>query len=477
LKVEVLINPWIEVDKKITSEIYTSPEIMENLKVLCDVYGSRFPGTAGDLDSVKYMVDKLKDYGCDDAKYETFKMPGWTRAPAVLEVVSPVKRELEAISLPYCIASDFEGRLVDLGTGPEPIYEKRKKEIEGNIVLVNSANPPYLGRSLHRSEKYNRSILAGAKGFIYMNSNPGFGPVTGGISPLIPGLGISFEDGCYLQRIAKRFGSVTVHIHTKDKNKPVDSFNVIGDINGTGKSKEYALSASHYDGHDISQGAFDPASGTVTILEMARVTATVKSKLKRRLRFVCFGAEEIGLHGSRAYVAAHKEELTDLRFMLNLDSAGGPGKKGVIFHDFPEMEAFIQRVELETASEYPYLQRVSPYSDHWPFFQNMVPCGSGGDPNTSLIVSYGHTKYDTVDKVELVNLRLAAANYSRFMFRVANDDKWNVKRKTRIEVDDFVKKMGFEETVALTKRVKDLVSKWPDLKPETKTWLAQESAW
>ena len=59
----VLTNPYLEVDKKIVSEIYTSSGIMDNLKVLCDVYGSRFPGTPQDLGCVKYIVEKLTDYG------------------------------------------------------------------------------------------------------------------------------------------------------------------------------------------------------------------------------------------------------------------------------------------------------------------------------------------------------------------------------------------------------------------------------
>ena len=56
-------NPYLKVDKQIMSEIYTSSEPMDNLMVLCDVYGSRFPGTKGDLQSVKWMVKRLKKYG------------------------------------------------------------------------------------------------------------------------------------------------------------------------------------------------------------------------------------------------------------------------------------------------------------------------------------------------------------------------------------------------------------------------------
>ena len=56
-------NPYLDVDKKILGEIYSSNEPMENLEVLCDKFGARWPGTPEDIGSVKFMVDKLKEYG------------------------------------------------------------------------------------------------------------------------------------------------------------------------------------------------------------------------------------------------------------------------------------------------------------------------------------------------------------------------------------------------------------------------------
>jgi Zn-dependent M28 family amino/carboxypeptidase len=44
---------------------------------------------------------------------------------------------------------------------------------------------------------------------------------------------------------------------------------------------------------------------------------------RRTLRFVWFGAEEMGVKGSEAYVKQHADELKDLLFMLNLDLGGG----------------------------------------------------------------------------------------------------------------------------------------------------------
>jgi hypothetical protein len=475
-----LANPWLEVDKKIVSEIYTSSEPMDNLKMLCDVYGSRFPGTPGDLGSVKYMVEKLKGYGIPEAYYEGYKIPGWKRGPSKLDIVSPLKKEIGCISLPHSIAGEVEANLIWLGDGAVDIYEKRKKDIDGNIVMVSSANPLGMTRSLHRSEKFLRSVLAGAKGWIFMNQYPAYGPQTGGISPVIPSISVSYEDGMYLVRSIEREGKVTLRIKTTDKNMEVTTYNVIADIPGTSKSKEYVVVGSHYDGHDISQGAEDPASGTVTVLEIARDLTMVKQKLKRRVRCICFGAEEIGLYGSYNYTAMHADEMDNIRFMLNLDAGGGKSRKGIIIHDFPELEPFMDSCAKEMKTELPYFERVGPYSDHWPFYLRSVPCGSGGDPETirtSTGRGFGHSQYDTVDKVDLEYLRLAASNYTRFLLRVANANKWEVKRKTQKEIQEFIKKQGYDQTVQLADRTKAYVKTWPEIHPETKVWLESKSDW
>ncbi|MGD2200023.1 MAG: M28 family peptidase [Candidatus Bathyarchaeota archaeon] len=474
-------NPYLKVDKKIAAEVYTSSEPMDNLKTLCDVYGSRFPGTEGDLGSVKFMVKKLKEYGIKNARYETYNIPGWKRGKASLKVTSPIKKKFDVISLPLGIRGEVEGKLVYLGDGAIEDYEKRKDEIEGNIVLVTSRNPLGMTRFLHRTEKYMRSILAGAAGWIFMNHYPAYGPPTGGISPIIPAVGIGHEEGCFLVRLLEREDEVTVKIRTTDKNMEVETYNVICDVGPDEPvDEEYVVVGSHYDGHDISQGAVDPASGAVTVMEIARVLWDVRDELKRRVRLVCFGAEEIGLFGSYNYVAVHGDEMDDLRFMLNLDSGGRAGKKGVTFHDFPELEPLLKEWAAEMNADMPIDQRVSPYSDHWPFFLKSVPCGSGGDPEARRSRTgrgYGHTKYDTVDKVEQDYLRLAAVNYARFLFRVANAEEWPAKRKTPEEIQAFIEEQGYDQTVKLAEKVKDYVRDWDKIPPDTQGWLDRESDW
>jgi Iap family predicted aminopeptidase len=473
-------NPYLDIDRWIVAEIYTSSALLDNLEVLCDVYGSRSTGSPDDLAAVEWMVETLKSYGLANAHYESFDVPGWIRGPATLEVVDPIDKEIDCISLPMGLGDQVEGRLVFLGDGDLSTYDKRKEEIEGNIVMVTSRNPLGMKRRLHRSEKYLRSVLAGAKGWIFMNHYPAYGPPTGSISPIIPAVGVSHEDGSFLKRLLDREEDVSVRLTTTDENTMVTTYNVIADLPGSSEDEEYVLVGCHYDGHDIAQGALDPASGAVVVMEMGRVLKEMDQGLKRRVRLALFGAEEIGLFGSYDYVARHEDELTSLRFMLNLDAAGGDGKKGVMLHGQPKLESFVETAAREATMEIPSLQKITPYSDHWPFFQEGVPCGSGGDPEASRKKAgrgYGHTRFDTVDKVKMENLREAAANYARLILRMANADEWPGERKTEEEIEAFIEEEGFDETVALVNKTKDYVRTWETIHPDTEAWLKREREW
>lgn len=471
-------NPHLEVDKKIMAEVYTSSEPMDNLKILCDVYGSRFSGLPGDRLAVDYIIKKFKEYGCSNVHAEEFTIPGWKRGPATLEVVSPVKKCFDVISLPHSLAGNVEGELVFLGPGS--ISEYIEDNIKGKVLMVTSASPPEMKRILHRSEKYMRSVIAGATGWIFMNHYPAYGPPTGGISPIIPAIGISYEDGSFLARLIEREGKVVVRIKTTDTNLDVNTWNVIGDVVPDNPvDDEYIVVGCHLDGHDISQGATDPASGTVTVMEIARNLCMLKDKLKRRVRCMTFGAEEIGLYGSYAYAKEHADELDKCRFMLNLDSGGSVGKKGLNIHDFPEIQRLVKNWEKEMVAEVPTQQGVSPYSDHWPFFINSVPCASNSDPTVVRTGrGYGHTKYDTLDKVEMPYLHLAAANHTRIVYRVANEDDWHPRRKTQEEIASFIKEQGYDKTVALADEVKAYIKKnYAKIHPDTQQWMQRSGAW
>lgn len=72
----------------------------------------------------------------------------------------------------------------------------------------------------------------------------------------------------------------------------------------------------------IHNGADDNASGVAGLLELARHYATNDQKEPYNLLFIGFGAEELGLQGSRYFVSQPTLPLEKLDFMVCLDMIG-----------------------------------------------------------------------------------------------------------------------------------------------------------
>ena len=438
------INPFLSQDQQIVGDTYTSSEMMDSLITLCDDFGSRFGGTDGEHQAAEFFQAKFEEYGLSNVHLEAVEYIGWTRGEAKLEIISPIEKEVDCISLPGSPPTNMEGVIVDMGPGaPEDL--QKADEIDGKIVMVSSAvNPKGSKRWIHRSEKYGRSMMAGATGFIFVNHYPGFGPATGSIGygreGLIPGISICKEDGAFIQRLIERKGEVRIRLVTTDRSGPMRSWNVIGDLRGQRNPEQIVMLGCHYDGHDITQGAVDPISGAVAVMEAARVLVKYSSEIPRTVRFVLWGVEELGLLGSREYVKVHADEMSDIQFYLNLDSAGAKNNnRDVILNEWTELEPVFERWSEEMALEFAVGQSISAHSDHFPFLLAGVPTGSLGSVEaTSSGRGYGHTRYDIVDKVELTSLREAATITARLALRLVNEDAWPAKHRDASAVQELL---------------------------------------
>lgn len=113
-----------------------------------------------------------------------------------------------------------------------------------------------------------------------------------------------------------------------------ESYNLVGVVEGNDAilKKEYVIIGAHYDhigmvapvnGDAIANGANDNASGTTTVLELARYFGSKKTN-KRSLIFVLFSAEEKGLLGSKHLAKRMKAEDLKLYAMLNFEMVGVP---------------------------------------------------------------------------------------------------------------------------------------------------------
>src|SRR5579863_6591202 len=103
-----------------------------------------------------------------------------------------------------------------------------------------------------------------------------------------------------------------------------------------GQTDDYVIVGAHYDhlgrGNfdslapsqigQIHPGADDNASGTAGVLELARLLAPERAKLKRSILFMNFAGEELGLLGSAEWVKDPTKPLEKAVAMLNMDMIG-----------------------------------------------------------------------------------------------------------------------------------------------------------
>lgn len=140
----------------------------------------------------------------------------------------------------------------------------------------------------------------------------------------------------YAENIFKQNGIAPFFESYRDTLSNFDkpTYNVVGYLEGTDKElkNEFVIIGAHYDhigvvapvaGDSIANGANDNASGTTTVLELARYFGKTGDN-KRSIIFALFSAEENGLLGAKHLAKKLKEGNLDLYTMLNFEMVGVP---------------------------------------------------------------------------------------------------------------------------------------------------------
>jgi hypothetical protein len=143
---------------------------------------------------------------------------------------------------------------------------------------------------------------------------------------------VSHQDGQVLEAAAARGESVRVSLKSHvGKGEPRT---VIATLEG-GRSDRYYLICAHGDSDSGGPGADDNASGVATVLELARVYASLVrgGRLARpevSLRFAVWGTE---YHSTQAYVAREGAALDRLLGVINFDETGTGAEREAIYFE------------------------------------------------------------------------------------------------------------------------------------------------
>jgi Iap family predicted aminopeptidase len=136
---------------------------------------------------------------------------------------------LFSIAMPYSPSAQLEADVVDVGEGELPDFDRLDEQMAGKVVLTDAETNRPGERKSHRTDKFNWAVERGAVACLFINQNPGQLHITGSLSARnpagrtaaereapIPGIGLSYETGQTLRRLAQR-GSVRVRIETRNR--------------------------------------------------------------------------------------------------------------------------------------------------------------------------------------------------------------------------------------------------------------------
>ncbi|MEU9675837.1 M28 family metallopeptidase [Streptomyces parvus] len=162
-------------------------------------------------------------------------------------------------------------------------------------------------------------------------------------------------------------------------------YNLIADWPG-GDPNKVLMAGAHLDSVSSGAGINDNGSGSAAVLETALAVSRAGHQPDKHLRFAWWGAEELGLIGSRYYVNnLPSAERSKLSGYLNFDMIGSPNAGYFVYDDDPVIEKTFKDyfaglnvpTEIETEGD--------GRSDHAPFKNVGIPVGG-------LFTGAGNTK-------------------------------------------------------------------------------------
>jgi Zn-dependent M28 family amino/carboxypeptidase len=256
---------------------------------------------------VGYVADTWRSFGYQPS-ITPFQFNGFEEREVSLTVADSGDR-LTGNILRGGIGGDVQGLLVDAGLGRSQDLDPTV--LQGRIALIKRGE-------IRFSEKLANVANAGAIGAVIDNHEPGrFVGSLSGPGP-IPAIGISREDGQSLrQQLA--WGPLEVHLLVDGGTIQQTASNAIASKPGTGSG--IVIIGGHIDSVSAGPGANDNAAGVAVVTELGR--AIQGQTYPFEIRLMAFGAEEVGLVGSREYVSTMPDaERQRVIAMINLDMIG-----------------------------------------------------------------------------------------------------------------------------------------------------------
>jgi len=249
--------------------------------------------------------------------------------------------------------------------------------------------------------------------------------------------------------------NLTVDLHITLGNKTRMGHNVIGYLDN-GAAHMIILGA-HYDhlglgednntldpgNHEVHNGADDNASGTASVIELAKLVKDSKLKNNNYL-FICFSGEELGLLGSKYFTEHPTIPLDQVDYMINSDMIGrlNDATHKIIIGGYgtsPEWSKILPEKTKAFTVKFDS-SGIGP-SDHTSFYLKNIPVLFFF---TGMEKDY-HKATDDADKINYVG-EFRVIEYIHNILKETNNDQkiaFSKTREPKMEMAHFTVTLGF----------------------------------
>lgn len=413
----------------------TQSRCYDNLRELTGSIGGRLSGSPQAAKAVDWAKKAMYAAGADTVFLQPCKVPHWVRGKKeVVRIQGPQPVLLTCVALGSSVGTGPKGVLapvVEVGS----FDELAQKDVRGKIVFFNV---PFDQRKIYPGHAYrdvavyrvngaSQAARYGAVGMLVRSLSSVNDDVahTGNMrydtsisKTKIPALALGCVSADQLSKALKQQPALKVYVETHCETLPdVLSYNVVGQINGSEKPKEFLIAGGHLDSWDNGQGAHDDGAGVVQSIEVLAAFKQLGIRPKHSIRAVAFMNEENGLRGGDAYAAFAKEKNEKHLAALETDAGGFvPRSIGV------DTTQGLYRLVLGWKQLFhPYLldniEAGGGGADLRLLQQNGVPC-IGFEPDGQRYFDIHHTAEDTFDKVNKRELELGAGAIGGLLYLI-----------------------------------------------------------
>jgi hypothetical protein len=411
----------------------------KHMTFLVEEVGERLAGTESIQKAANYIRDELERCGLE-ARVDRFPIYQSYPGSAALRVLAPEERSIEALPschIPSTLDEGMSGELIYIGAGGYEDYDGL--DVRGTIVLADMTWAP------PRPEKARIALEHGAKALIILNwgtpDNPTIqrGAIKGVWGnptpesfqqiPRIPAINVTKAAGEYLKDLCAN-GRVEVWFRADASQEWVLANQPVGVLRASEETDEFVLVGSHLEGW--GKTAICNSSGNSMSMELARVLAQHRDKLKRNVIFTYWDGHEISeAAGSTYFVDANWDKLTKhCVAYVDIDNPGITGTSVPNSRSAPEIKDFLLQIVDEVWGNEGTWKMPYKGGDQ-SFFGVGVPYisfATGYTPeelerlNWAFLSPWLHTEADTLDKVdrELYNRHLQF--FATLVLRLCNSE-------------------------------------------------------